>query len=246
MGEHTSERQLGHGWWPYLLPYVGFLATVETLNGVLPDAWSGLGLVLKPAVPAALLLWFAAHGAYRELRGLPLDLSRRSLDVVVGLLLAGLWMAPYLVVDVIRPDGAGFDPEQLGASRVPLTLGLRLIGYALITPLFEELFIRSFVMRYSEVYGSRGDFRRVPLAHYTLRSFITTVVVFTIGHIPWEWWVAVPWVVATNLWFYYRKDLGALIALHATTNAALLAAAALLDGRFLDANGSPISLWFFV
>ena len=55
-----------------------------------------------------------------------------------------------------------------------------------------------------------------------------------------------PWVVATNLWFYYRKDLGALITLHATTNAALLAAAALLDGRFLDGNGSPISLWFFV
>ncbi len=239
-------REAGHGWWPYLLPYAGFLGMVEVSNRVIPDDWAGLGLVLKPAVPALLMLYFAARGAYPELRTFRFDLGGYGLDIALGLALAGLWMAPYLVVAAMRPEGPGFDAEILGSGNESVALGLRLFGYALVTPFFEELFIRSFVMRYSEVYSRRGDFRSVPLAHYTLGSFVTTVVVFTIGHVPWEWWVAVPWVAVTNLWFYYRKDLYAVILTHATTNAALLAAAVLWSGRFSDADGNPISLWFFV
>ena len=145
-------------------------------------------------------------------------------------------------VRVVPATGA----EQLGASGVGLALGLRLFGYALVTPLFEETFFRSFVMRYSVVYRKRGDFRQVPLARYTRASFVATTIVFTMGHVPWEWWVAVPWIAITNLWFYYRKDLYAVILVHATTNAAILIAAVLLTGRFLDGDGNPISLWFFV
>jgi CAAX prenyl protease-like protein len=193
-----------------------------------------------------LLVVFALRGAYPELRRPRLDPGGRLLDVAVGLALAALWMAPFLVFDGLRPDGPGFDPDQLGADRRDLALGLRLLGYAVVTPLFEEIFIRSFVMRYSEVYRQRGDFRTVPLAHYSLGSFVTTVIVFTLGHVPWEWWVAVPWVALTNLWFYYRKDLWALILTHATTNAALLVCAVLLSDRFRDGSGNPISLWFFV
>ncbi len=244
--QRAGEGQGGHGWWPYVLPYAGFLAAVETFNRVLPEALAPLGLILKPAVPAGLLLYFAWNGAYPELRRPRLDPAGRILDILAGLLLAGLWMAPFIWLPALRPEGPGFDPEQLGESLVPLTLGLRLFGYALVTPLFEEIFIRSFVMRYSEVYAQRGDFRQVPLARYSLRSFVTTIVVFTIGHVPWEWWVAVPWVALSNLWFYYRRDLWALVLLHATTNAALVAAAVLLSGVFEDADGTGISLWFFV
>jgi CAAX prenyl protease-like protein len=239
-------RDAGHGWWPYVLPYAGFLAAVETFNRIVPDAWSGLGLVLKPAVPAALLIYYASRGAYPELRRFRLDPSGRVLDVALGLLLAALWILPFVWIDAIRPDVEGFDSEQLGAAGVGLALALRMAGYAIITPLFEEIFIRSFVMRYSEVYRSRGDFRKVPLAVYTPISFVVTVVVFTLGHVPWEWWVAVPWVAITNLWFYYRKDLYAVILVHATTNAAILVAAVLWTGRFVDGEGNPISLWFFV
>ena len=31
------------------------------------------------------------------------------------------------------------------------------------------------------------------------------------------------WVVATNLWFYRRKDIGAAILVHAASNASILA-----------------------
>ena len=236
----------GHGFWPYLLPYFGFLLSIELLSRVLPESHAGLGLFLKPMVPAVLLVFFALRGAYPELRWPRVDRVGGSLDVVVGFALAVLWMAPFLWIDALRPEGPGFDPDQLGADRRVLALGARFFGYALVTPIFEELFIRSFVMRYADVYTSRGDFRKLPLARYTTRSFVVTVVVFTLGHAPWEWWVAVPWVALTNLWFYYRKDLWAVIRVHAVTNAAILFIAVTWDGAFTDANGNPISLWFFV
>jgi len=73
-----------------------------------------------------------------------------------------------------------------------------------------------------------------------------TIVVFTLGHVPWEWWVAVPWVALTNLWFYRRRSLLAIMIVHGVTNAALLLLAILGEGWLHDADGSPISLWFFV
>ncbi|MEE2674428.1 MAG: CPBP family glutamic-type intramembrane protease [Myxococcota bacterium] len=239
------ERE-GHGWWPYLVPYLAFLASVETIRR-LPGDWAPIGLLLKPGVPGLLILYYYSRGAYPEVRGVALDLGKRALDVGVGVALAGLWMAPFVLVDDLRPAQPDFfDPEQLGAGSVAWVLGLRMFGYALVTPFFEELFIRSFVMRYAEVFQARGDFRDVRLARFTWRSFAATVVVFTLAHAPWEWWVAVPWIVLTNLWFYYRQDIYSVILVHAATNASILVAVTLWSGAVTDASGKAISLWFFV
>jgi len=242
----TQLARQGHGWWPYVVPYFAFLAVGEVIRR-LPEAWAPVGLFLKPGVPGVLMLYYFSRGAYPELRGVALDLGGRFLDVAVGIALAGLWLAPFVFFDALRPSSpAFFDPEQLGPRHVAWVLGLRMLGYALVTPFFEEIFIRAFVMRYAEVFRSHGDFRRVALAHFTWTSFWVTVVVFTLGHQPWEWWVAVPWVILTNLWFYYRKDLYAVILVHAVTNASILVCASLWSGLFTDADGSPISLWFLV
>ncbi len=238
----------GHGWWPYLGPYASFLLLVE-IGGRVPESMAPWMLLVKPGVPAALMIYFAGRGAYPELRGMRLRASTTLLDVLLGVALAALWMAPYLLVEALpRPDPAdGFDPAQAGESMIGIVLAARLVGYAVVTPFFEELFIRSFVMRYSEVYSSQGDFRDVPLAHFGWTSFIVTTVIFTLGHVPWEYWVAIPWVVLTNLWFYYRKDLYAEILVHATTNAAILLFVAWADGLLFDGQGGlGLSLWFFV
>ncbi len=236
----------GHGWWPYVAPYLAFMGTLEVVRR-LPDEWAPIGLLLKPAVPGVLMVYYFSRGAYPELRGVALGLGRRVPDVAVGIALAGLWTAPFVFVEALRPATPElFDPEQLGPTRVTWVLGLRMLGFGLVTPFFEEIFIRSFVMRYADVFRTRGDFREVPLARFTRVSFLTTIVIFTVGHVPWEWWVAVPWVVLTNLWFYYRKDLYAVILVHAVTNASILVAAILFRDVFTDADGNPISLWFLV
>jgi len=240
----TATGSSGHGWWPYVLPYLAFLATVE-LTGRLGDL-APVGLLLKPAVPGLLILHYARRGAYPELRGRALEPGLRGLDVLFGVALAGLWMAPYCFVEAIRPDAAPFDPGQLGPDAVVAVLALRMLGFGLVTPFLEEIFIRGFVMREAEVFRSRGDFRSVPLARFTLASFVTTVVVFTIGHVPWEWWVAVPWVALTNLWFYWRKDLLAVVTVHAATNASILLAAIVFGDAYTGSTATPISLWTFV
>ncbi|MFT5443866.1 MAG: CAAX prenyl protease-like protein [Myxococcota bacterium] len=218
----TTERE-GHGWWPYLGPYLAFLLAAQ-LGGEFPDSWQPALLVIKPMLPGGLILYFFLRGDYPELRAMKLQPGWNLLDILLGVVLAVQWMGPYLLIDMLpRPEPEdGFNPHMAGESMMLTILAIRMLGYAVVTPIFEELFIRSFVMRYADCYMRPGDFRTIEIARYTLRSFVTTVVVFTVAHAFWEWWVAVPWVVATNLWFYLRKDMAAPILVHASTNASIL------------------------
>lgn len=238
----------GHGWWPYVVPYVAFLLLSE-IGARLPDAADPWVLGIKPAIVLGLVLWFRSQGAYPEWRGEGgrIGLVGGVLDVVVGLALTAIWVLPYVLIPGMRPEPGGeFDPAMAGAAMVPVILALRLFGYALVTPLFEEIFIRSFVMRISEVWESETDFRDVPLAMYTAKSLGISTVVFTLGHVPWEWWVCVPWVVLSSLWFYYRKSLSSVMLVHGVTNGALLALAIWGGDLLTNPDGTPFSFWFFV
>lgn len=245
--EAQSEGE-GHGWWPYVVPYVAFLLLSE-LGARLPDAADPFMLALKPAIVLALVVAFWLRGAYPEWRrpAVPMTAPGFGMDVVVGLALTAVWVAPFLLFPSLKPEpGAEFDPAMAGESAVATILALRLFGYALVTPIFEELFIRSFVMRLAEVWESERDFRDLPLGHYSLRSLVVTTVVFCLGHVPWEWWVCVPWIVLSSLWFYRRRSLTALMVVHGTTNGALLALAVFGEGWLRDVQGAPFSFWFFV
>ncbi len=247
-----GELHEGHGWWPYVVPYAGFLLMTE-FGGRLPESAGPWLLGIKPALVLGLILWFRARGAYPEWRRPPEDGKGGALlgmggllDVAVGLALTVVWVLPFLLIPAMRPEPGGeFDPAMAGAAMVPLILALRLFGYALVTPIFEELFIRSFVMRMADAWEV-ADFRDLPIARYTLRSMVVTTVIFTAGHVPWEWWVCVPWVVFSNLWFYCRKSLSSVMLVHGVTNGALLALAIWGGDLFRDADGTPFSFWFFV
>ena len=244
-GEGPSRE--GHGWWPYVVPYASFLLMTE-FGGRLPEGAEPFVLAIKPAIVLGLILWFRAQGAYPEWRGegSAVGLLGGLMDVLVGLALTVVWIVPFLLIPGLRPEPGGeFDPAMAGEQFVALILGVRLFGYALVTPIFEELFIRSFVMRMADAWEV-ADFRDLPIARYTLRSLVVTVVIFTAGHVPWEWWVCVPWVLLSNFWFYYRKSLSAVMLVHSVTNGALLALAIWGGGLFENADGSAFSFWFFV
>ena len=104
--------------------------------------------------------------------------------------------------------------------------------------------MRSFLMRFVDEYQNGGDFRDIPIAKFTWPSFLVVVIVFLSTHAMWQWWVMLPWAVLTNLWFYYRRDLMALIVLHGATNGTILAGVLLLNGRFDDGGGNPLDLMF--
>lgn len=218
------ERQ-GHGWWPYLAPYGLFLVLAD-LGSRFPDAWQPWVWLVRVLVPGALLIGFARRGGYPELRGYRLEWLSLA-DVGVGLAIAGLWLAPYLLIaELPRPElGTGFDAGILGVGREPAALAVRLLGFAAFTPFIEELFVRSFLIRYIDVFKSGADFRQHPMARYAARSFWFTVAWFTLTHAPWEWWVALPTGILLNLWLYRRGHLGAPILAHAVANGSIAVAA---------------------
>ncbi len=235
----------GHGWWAYWLPYLAFMLVISVAEK-LPDGLRAYVLPLQVAAPLAFLLFYYHKGRYPELRSYPFGLKGFAIDFGVGIAGAALWMAPYLWIDSMRPDEPGFDPALWGASLVPLALFVRAVGYGLVTPFMEELFVRSWMLRFVDVCDTRDDFRDVPIGRFRWRSFVVIVIWLTFSHVAWEQPIAFAWATLTMLWFYYRKNLISLVITHAGSNLGILAFVILQSGRWLDEDGNPISLWFFL
>jgi len=232
------------GWAPYWAPMLSFLLLVE-IGRRAPEEFSPVFLVLRVAVPLGLFVYFHQRGAYPELSGCrwsPLWLA----DVGVGLLGAALWVVPFVLWDPLRPEGPGFDPGQLGEEGIWLALTLRGVGYVCVTSFVEELFVRSWLLRYIDVFERRRDFRAVPVARFRWRSFLVVTFYFVFSHVQWEWGVMLAWTLLTMGWFYYRGHLAPLVLVHAVTNGAIFLFVVAFDERFRDAQGRPIPLWFFL
>jgi CAAX prenyl protease-like protein len=222
---------------------LSFLALIE-IGSRVPDHWALAFLALKVAIPGGAVAVYAWRGAYPELRGLRLS-SAIALDVAVGLLGAVLWVGPFLLFAGLRPDGPGFAPEAFG-ERAGWAWTLRGIGYAAVTPFVEELFVRSWLLRFIDVFDQRKDFRKVPIGLFRWRSFLVVSLYFVLSHQPWEWGVMAVWTLLTMAWFYHRRSLVALVIVHAVTNGAIFAFVALADGRLDDGSGAPLGLGFLL
>ncbi len=229
----------GHGWWPYWLPMASFLLLTE-FGGRLPEAWMPAVLVLRVLVPGGFFLYFAWSGRYPELRAWRPTAGGIALDVLVGLLGAALWVVPFLVAPSLRPED--LESESLHG----FSLAVRFLGYAAVTPFVEELFVRSWMLRFADVFVDRKDFRNVPIAHFSWTSFTIVTLYFVFSHAPFEWGVMLGWTLMTMAWFYHRKHIAPLVLAHAVTNGAILLFVALTDGRITDVTGAVVDLWFLV
>jgi uncharacterized protein len=230
-------------WLPYFGPMLGF-AAVLALGDYAPAGSELALLIARAAAPAGIFLFFYTKGRYPELKGCRLG-GASVLDVAVGLGVAALWVGPYLLLPGLRPGGEeAFDPGQ-GSMRSAM-LALRFLGFVAVTPIVEELLVRSFLMRAVDVYDTDRDFRDVPIGTFAWRSFLVTVAWFTFTHAQWEWPVAFLTGVTYNLWLYRRKDIGALILTHAVTNAALFAIVVWGGETLSQWLGERLDLWYFL
>jgi CAAX prenyl protease-like protein len=203
--------------WPYLAPY-GVLLGLAELGNWLPALDTPL-LAGRVVLPALLLLLAWRSGAYVELRSAVAG-SARVRDVLFGLGIAAFWLGPYLLWPEL-PRGEAFDPDRLGPDRRGAWLALRLCGFVLVSPLVEELFVRSFLHRVVEAWPSWADFALRPVARAHALAFAVTSVWFTLSHVPWEWWVAAPTGALLNLWLYQRGNLRSVWLAHSVANAAI-------------------------
>lgn len=240
-----NDREWIHSWGPYWFPMLTFLVIVSVARQ-LPESLAGWMLLLQVLAPGALLFYYVRQGRYPELRGGPKEPSGSVLDVVVGLLGAAIWVVPFVVWPSLGPDAPGVIAEKFGGFPVGLVLSIRAFGFVVITPFIEELFVRSWLMRYIQVFEKRTDFRYEAIARFTWPSFLVVLVYFVFSHEQWEWGVMFGWSLLTMAWFYHRRRIRPLILVHGVTNGAVMLFVTLFDGRITGSDGTPIALWFFL
>ncbi len=231
-------------WLPYFGPMLAFAGVLAAAGNI--EGHSLLFLGLRCAVPLALFLFFLSRGCYPELANFRPGWTALALDILFGLFVTGVWVAPYLVWPGLAPGASeAFDPAAAGGGFQSLSLGLRFAGFVVVTPFIEELLVRSYLIRAVDVYPADRDFREIPVGTFAWRSFLVTVAWFTLTHAQWEWPVAFLSGVLFNLWLYRRKHVASLVLAHAVTNGSLFLL--VLWGSSNPAAPAFLrDLWFFL
>ena len=201
-----------------LMPFVAFMA-VLALRGMAPadGSWGfdvrwlyGLNLVV---VGGMLLAWRREYGELAW-QNRP-TLAEAAWAVVVGLVVFALWIrldAPWMQ---IGEPTAGFVPVD-SQGRLELALiAMRLLGATLLVPVMEELFWRSFLMRWLQAPVFEGvDPRQVGVKAVVLSTFV-----FMLAHPLWL--AAIIAGLAYALLYRRSGKLWTAVIAHAVTNGAL-------------------------
>jgi CAAX prenyl protease-like protein len=205
---------------PFAL-YIGFLAAMPLFERLFPNADSRWLYAAQIGAVLTALVFFAR--GYGELTGKAatggarMTASQWGMALAVGGAVFALWIhldLPWLRLGG-EADGGGFDPrDAAGAIDWPLA-AVRLFGAAVVVPVMEELFWRSFLMRWL-----RGTpFESIDPRTVGLRAIVLSTFVFALAHTLWLAAVvaglayAALYVVSGRLWLP--------VIAHAVTNALL-------------------------
>jgi CAAX prenyl protease-like protein len=205
---------------PYVIPMFGYLV-LTTLEGSLPSAaggaspfWYPLAYTAKVAIVAALM--WACHSTWRDLKPWPGGRAI-ALAVALGLAVTVVWVGldGFYPTFAMLGTRAGFDPGSLPpAVRWPF-VAVRLVGLVVLVPIFEELFWRSFLIRWLIA----EDFTKVPIGRVTPLAAVVSSVIFGAVHPEW-----LPGVLTGLVWAWLLRrtaSVSACVVSHATANLAL-------------------------
>jgi len=211
----TDAPMFNRAAWLRILPFAAYLAFIvigDVLErlGVSQDALRWL-YPAKIALVALLLALFWRQ--YRELSHFHLSPSHALTALATGVLVLVLWVslnAGWMVIG----SAAGFDPRVDG--RIDwLLVAIRIAGAALVVPVMEELFWRSFLMRWVD----DPDFESVEPSQPSIKSFVITVLLFGFEHNLWLAGIVAG--AAYSLLYMRHRNLWSPILAHAVTNGLL-------------------------
>jgi CAAX prenyl protease-like protein len=113
-----------------------------------------------------------------------------------------------------EPEGFNisvFENNILKASMI----FFRMAGAVIVVPVMEEIFWRSFLLRFI----IKNEFTSIPIGCFTWMSFLITIVLFGLEH---NYYIAgIMAGIAYNLLLYRTKSIAQCILSHAVTNCAL-------------------------
>ena len=201
--------------WARVLPFLVYLSffLVDALLGMLGVAPGSLRW-LYPVKTALVVLTLAlCWRDYTELHRWDISLKGVLGAVAVGLAVFALWIklsTGWMLIG--SPEG--YDPRSAGQIDWALVL-MRIAGAALVVPIMEELFWRSFLMRWLD----KNDFLSLDPARVTLQSAAIGAVLFGFEH---HLWLAGIVAGAAYSWLYMQqRSLWAPVIAHAVTNGVL-------------------------
>lgn len=160
---------------------------------------------------AVVLLW----RQFVELHDWRISVSEALLAVAAGIAVLVIWILldeGWFAFEL----GQGFDPRRYGSEAIdwPVTL-FRLLGLAVVVPIVEELFWRSFLMRWLE----KPNFLAVAPRTVGVRALLITSIVFALEHNQWLAGFIAGLVYG---WLYMRTGrLWVAVLAHAVTNSML-------------------------
>jgi uncharacterized protein len=165
-------------------------------------------------VVGALLAWFWREYGELVAQTLP-SLMETALAIGVGLAVFALWIrldAPWMQIG--EPSAAFLPLDAQGQLIWPLVV-VRWVGAALIVPLMEELFWRSFLMRWIQ----SPQFEAVVPQRVGAKAIVLSTFVFVLAH---TLWLAAIVAGLAYAWLYVRTGkLWVPVIAHAVTNGAL-------------------------
>jgi CAAX prenyl protease-like protein len=161
-------------------------------------------------VALVLLFYFREYSELRitEIR----NVKHLLASLLLGILVFVLWInMDWFSFEVA--SGKGFNPQVIEDSTTRiLMIGARLAGAVLLVPIMEEIFWRSFLIRFL----IKTDFSQAPIGQFTWASCIITVILFGLEHN-----LILAGIIAGlayNLILYFTRSICHCVLSHALTN----------------------------
>ncbi|MCC7596627.1 CAAX prenyl protease-related protein [Janthinobacterium sp. FW305-129] len=201
--------------WPRVAPFLAYLSFIFIADmlgrlGVAAQELRWLYAVKIGVVLGLLLYW---RRSYTELLWTPLGARAILGALASGVVVFLLWIN--LDAGWMRIGNAdGYDPRTDGRIEWSLVL-LRIAGAALVVPVMEELFWRSFLLRWLD----KPDFLRAAPRQASAKAFAISVLLFGFEH---NLWLAGMVAGAAYSVLYMRsQSLWSPILAHGVTNGVL-------------------------
>lgn len=194
--------------------YMGLIVVFDLLKPLMPggfltDNYTAVTYLLKILPVAAILIYL--YRSYDELSFDNLKAAHLLGALVTGVLVFILWINMDWDFAALGSSEA-YDPRILPGKAYYAFLTVRLAGTALVVPLFEEIFWRSFVLRYI----IDQDFTAVKIGAFTWMSFIISSLLFGSEH--YLWLAGIMAGVFYNLLLYWSRSIYVCIIAHSVTN----------------------------
>ena len=165
---------------PRVLPFalfIAFVAVQPLMVGAIDARWL---VALRGVAVAAVLAFFWRH--YGELRdATPVPLREWLVAAALGIAVFAAWITFDSGWAAFGAPGAGFVPLAADGAIDPTLVLLRLAALVLVVPVMEELFWRSFVMRWID----RRDFGTLDPRRASVLAFALSSALFALEHTLW-------------------------------------------------------------